>query len=622
MKRKITLWLSFTVLLLGGSLSRVFAQCPGDMTIYTDSGACTATINFTEPSFPGILDTVIFQHIPSGQMWIVPAGVDTVEIHAWGAQGNYNSGGVVGGLGGYATGWLPVTPGDTLMVFVGSGPAPGGSAGYNGGGFGGTTLNCPASGGAGGGGASDVRDATGTLGARYIVAGGGGGAGGNRNQGCGRGAGGGGGGGYYGGGGGAGWPSASLVVPTGGTQTAGGSGGTSTYTGAAPQNNGFPGVLGIGGTGGEEIGSNQSGSGAAQPGGVGGGTNGGDGSYVTSYTGQSGAGGSGYIGGVVNGSMSSGVRTGNGEVWFVYHQPAATTQISGVVPGDTSGVDTLVQSYEVDYGSYLDTCTFMIYVLDNQAPTAVCQSETLDVGSTGTASATLGIDGGSFDNCGVTMWTTWSDTFTCADVDSMRMGWLAVWDNSGNSDTCAAMIFVEDQTPPLANCKNLTVTLGPNGTVTIQPGQVDNGSSDVCGVASLSVTPDFFNGQDIGSNLVTLTVTDNSGNISTCNSGVTVVDSFLTGVTEAGPNGIQFEAFPNPTSGNFTVRISCPDCSYGEPLRLKLISLHGTLVLDREVNLINGEFNFDLNLSEKAAGQYLLMLSGDNFNQTRHIIKM
>ncbi|MBX3188584.1 MAG: hypothetical protein KF819_16325 [Labilithrix sp.] len=245
------------------------------------------------------------------QLFTVPAGISEVTIEAWGAQGNRNVLGVVGALGGYATGKLGVTGGQVLHVYVGGGDATSIAGGFNGGGAAGPSPCANARGG-GGGGASDVRTGTGGFGDRVIVAGGGGGAGGNRIGGCGRGTGGGGGGGWFGGG--AGFPGATAgALPTGGTQAAGGTGGTSTYVAT---NNGAGGASGLGGAGGGEESSNQSGSNAATTGGVGGGASGGGGLYAgdMTFTGQGGAGGSGYVGSVTAGSTTAGGRSGSGQI--------------------------------------------------------------------------------------------------------------------------------------------------------------------------------------------------------------------------------------------------------------------------------------------------------------------
>jgi Glycine rich protein/Secretion system C-terminal sorting domain/Ig-like domain CHU_C associated len=280
--------------------------------------ASTTTIYYAEELATGGSASQTFSYTGAMQFWVVPFGTDTVTLEAWGAQGNSNSQGVLGGLGGYATGKLAVTAGDTLWIMVGGGGTASSAGGYNGGGNGGTSP-CVTADAGGGGGASDIRYMGFNLASRVLVGAGGGGAGGNRIATCGRGNGGGGGGGYFGGGGGAAWPGGTPGPnPTGGTQTAGGSGGVSTYATAAPNNNGQPGAAGIGGNGGVELTSNQAGSQAAAAGASGGGTTGGPGGYAGNFSGQSGAGGSSYFGTLVNGSTNFGVRTGNGQVVLTY----------------------------------------------------------------------------------------------------------------------------------------------------------------------------------------------------------------------------------------------------------------------------------------------------------------
>ncbi|MFZ1784377.1 MAG: glycine-rich protein, partial [Ferruginibacter sp.] len=296
-----------------GDIPSFIAQNPGSTPIVAN---ITVTPGYGSGGLM-VLDS--FLYTGAVQTWVVPAGVTSIHVKAYGGQGNNNTNGNPGGLGGFAEGDLAVTPGQTLWFNVGGGATTNRLGAFNGGGDGGVT-GCATSMGGGGGGASDVRNTANTLANRRIVAAGGGGAAGDRIAGCGRGTGGGGGGGYYGGGGGAGWPFASTVVPTGGTQSAGGAGGTSTYT-SAPNNNGFPGASGIGGRGGDEVASNQGTPSRVGPvGGVGGGLIGANGAYVlaNTWTGQSGAGGSSYIGGVTAGVTTSGVRTGAGKINISY----------------------------------------------------------------------------------------------------------------------------------------------------------------------------------------------------------------------------------------------------------------------------------------------------------------
>jgi hypothetical protein len=97
----------------------------------------------------------------SPQQFVVPSGVDSVAVDAFGAQGGNG-----GGLGGNAGGTFSAAPGTVLHIRVGGSPTST-AGGYNGGGAG-----DPA-----GGGASDVRIGGTSLADRVVVAGGGGGEG-------------------------------------------------------------------------------------------------------------------------------------------------------------------------------------------------------------------------------------------------------------------------------------------------------------------------------------------------------------------------------------------------------------------------------------------------------------
>lgn len=79
-----------------------------------------------------------------------------------------------------------------------------------------------------------------------------------------------------------------------------------------------------------------------------------------------------------------------------------------------------------------------------------------------------------------------------------------------------------DVTPPTVSCKDITVALSPNGTVTITPEMIDNGSGDACGIESLVLSKIHFTCNDIGENTVTLTATDGAGNQSSCTAIVNV----------------------------------------------------------------------------------------------------
>ncbi|TYA56306.1 T9SS type A sorting domain-containing protein [Formosa maritima] len=102
---------------------------------------------------------------------------------------------------------------------------------------------------------------------------------------------------------------------------------------------------------------------------------------------------------------------------------------------------------------------------------------------------------------------------------------LTVTDIHGNVSTCEGNVTVIDATPPVAFCQNITVALLEDGTVSVDPSQIDNGSMDACGIATLQLDVTDFNCSHIGVNPVVLTVTDVNGNSATCNATVTIIDT-------------------------------------------------------------------------------------------------
>jgi Glycine rich protein len=128
---------------------------------------------------PGIAraDTVPFAYVAVGQAWTVPAGVTSATFDAYGAQGG-SSANNSGGKGAHARATIGVTPGETLIIYVG-GTGGVAATGFNGGGKGGTGSGTGAGiayRAFGGGGATDVRRGGTALANRLMVAAGGGGA--------------------------------------------------------------------------------------------------------------------------------------------------------------------------------------------------------------------------------------------------------------------------------------------------------------------------------------------------------------------------------------------------------------------------------------------------------------
>ena len=128
----------------------------------------TSNVPTPSPSFMYSNFSVIYTGTYS--VYVVPYDLYWLNVLSFGAQGGSFAGNN-GGLGGFISASIDVTPGQTLYLYVGSscgGDFPSCSGGgYNGGGDGENYVF------SGGGGASDVRTIVSDLNSRLVIAGGG-----------------------------------------------------------------------------------------------------------------------------------------------------------------------------------------------------------------------------------------------------------------------------------------------------------------------------------------------------------------------------------------------------------------------------------------------------------------
>jgi len=177
-----------------------------------------------------------------------------------------------------------------------------------------------------------------------------------------------------------------------------------------------------------------------------------------------------------------------------------------------------------DVNGNTDSATAVVTVEDVTAPSVLTQNITIQLDATGNASITAAdIDNGSSDSCGIASMTLSQENFDCSHVGDNTVT-LTVTDLTGNTDSSTAIVTVEDLTAPAVVNRNITIQLDASGNASITAADTDNGSSDVCGNASMSLDKSDFTCSDIGLNVVTLTVTDVNGNTATGTAVVTVED--------------------------------------------------------------------------------------------------
>ena len=472
-----------------------FANSNGTNQLSTNATYTTPTINQTTTYYvqggaagvpPG---TQTFSYTGSIQNWTVPAGVTSLSFTAEGAQGGSGTAGYgVGGLGGRVQGSLSVTPGQALSIYVGQMPLSN-IGGFNGGGNGANNTY-----GRGGGGATDIRIGGVALANRVVVAAGGGGGGTNcfsanqNNGGVGGGATGGNG--YQ-------CNQQTNYVGFGGTQTAGG-----INLGGLGQTGG----LGQGGNGGTTYGG----------GGGGGYYGGGGGSY------GGGGGGSSYALAtlVSNIIVTSGVRTGNGEL---------TISWSG------AGCPSLLVP---------------VTITINPAPILSVSNSTICAGQSATLTATSSIQGGTFT------WSPGGATGTSIVVNpTTTTQYTASYTTSGCPTTSATGTVTVNSNPLAPIASNVSLCGPGSTTLTASGGQNNSYSwfSNPNGTGQLATTASYttptlqtssvyylqeVSAQNCVSPLTTVTVTINPIPVVSVNS-VTVCAGQVANLTATStvPNG-------------------------------------------------------------------------------------
>jgi uncharacterized lipoprotein YddW (UPF0748 family) len=219
-------------------------------------------------------------------------------------------------------------------------------------------------------------------------------------------------------------------------------------------------------------------------------------------------------------SVSDDVSTSSEIV--VTQAPGAGTVVTG------AGV-TAVTLTATDASGKSSSCTFSVIAADNLAPEITSAPENILVSTgadaTGCSSIVSWTEPTATDNCTPSLVYF---TRSHSPGDAFAVGTTTVTylfkDDAGNTKSTSFDVVVTDDTRPVVISQNIVRSL-VDGVVTITADDVDNGSWDNCGIASLAVSETTFTCADIGENTITLTAIDIHGNERAATATVTVEGS-------------------------------------------------------------------------------------------------
>ncbi len=171
------------------------------------------------------------------------------------------------------------------------------------------------------------------------------------------------------------------------------------------------------------------------------------------------------------------------------------------------------------------SCTALVTIEDEFPPEVLCRDPfSISLDENGVATITVDdIDNGSTDNCDIESIEIDVTSFDCSNVGENSVT-LTVTDTAGFTVSCTTIVTVVDDILPVAICQDVTLSLDINGEATLSVEDINNGSFDNCSSVGLDLSNFAYTCDDLGTNAVTLFVTDASGNQSTCEATVTVID--------------------------------------------------------------------------------------------------
>ena len=224
------------------------------------------------------------------------------------------------------------------------------------------------------------------------------------------------------------------------------------------------------------------------------------------------------------------------------------TFVSTHQPGDLFPIGTTTVTYTAtDNSGNETTSSFDITVNDTESPVISSTSDITQANDTGECGAVITWTAPTAsDNAAIDTFVSTHNSGDEFPVGATTVTYTAT-DVHQNVKTSSFTVTVNDAEKPVVVTQNITVQLDNNAQASILASDVDNGSTDNCGISSRTVVPNTFNASNLandGENTVVLTVVDGKGNTSSANAVVTIEDTIA-------PNLISTDSANDPSVDNY-----------------------------------------------------------------------
>ena len=179
----------------------------------------------------------------------------------------------------------------------------------------------------------------------------------------------------------------------------------------------------------------------------------------------------------------------------------------------------------IDASGNTSTSSVQVQVQDTLKPVLKYKNIIVFLNSSGSISITpADVDDGSTDNCKISKYEISQSTFNCNNLGTNFID-FKIFDPAQNVSSQSVRVTVQDTFKPVSKTKPVTLYLNQYGFAVLSPNDVDDGSTDNCKIATRSISQSVFTCGNLGSNLVSYTLTDPAGNTISTQVSITVKDT-------------------------------------------------------------------------------------------------